>query len=72
MKKRYYFMDLMAIVSSFAVLMLHTSGNATYLKVVVNRFTPDGLCSIRRLFYQTGQQGSCPLHLLEHSGLYYV
>ncbi|ADY85769.1 acyltransferase [Lactobacillus delbrueckii] len=46
MKKRYYFMDLMAIVSSFAVVMLHTSGSATGLKVVVNRFTPDGLWSI--------------------------
>ncbi|MGZ1150320.1 hypothetical protein ACXO17_06170 [Lactobacillus delbrueckii subsp. bulgaricus] len=54
MKKRYYFMDLMAIVSSFAVVMLHTSCNATYLKVVVNRFTPDGLWSIRRLFLPNG------------------
>ena len=39
-------MDLMAIVSSFAVVMLHTSGSATGLKVVVNRFTPDGLWPI--------------------------
>lgn len=39
-------MDLLAIVSSFAVVMLHTSGNATYLGVMVNRFTADGTWSV--------------------------
>ncbi|GHV98474.1 membrane protein [Lactobacillus nasalidis] len=40
------FMDLLAIVSSLAVVMMHTSGNATYLGVVVNKFTSDGVWSV--------------------------